>query len=200
MTTRYKCDVAGNQLSINQIRNVHQKVISNAGFDDFYRGGRNVTSGVADNDKNDSIPTSGQIGISNFYESHGGRSTNHSITYACSYDSYIGYFYQMTSMSPNTHWNGAVITDCSMSGNLNGNRNVILSIDITGNLGQYAFEKVALEGYNWLASAATYTYQSGTNNSNWVWETAGDGPNLNLSSGTYNTTAWFYDSTGHIIY
>jgi hypothetical protein len=81
------------------------------GLDEYYRGGANVPNIT----QNNAIPTSGQISLSNFYNTYGRLSTSHTITigsqtYTVSKTNYTDYGYRTTdvsygSLSPTTFSN-----------------------------------------------------------------------------------------------
>jgi hypothetical protein len=150
---------------------------------EYYRKGRG-TKPVPDNDKNDAIPTSGQIAYSNYYSGYGAFSTNHTVVLSFTTGKLAG---ADDIASPSTMWTGAGGVEVVILGEASATTQLFL-VYVNGNRAKSYFGSILMGGVTMTTSSSNHSYDGGTGKTLWQW-TGAQSPAL--ASGTHSM--WMYE-------
>jgi hypothetical protein len=140
---------------------------------EYYRGGRNST--VPDNDKNDSIPKSGAIAISDFYGTNNNKSNQF---IASSFDS-LG---TSSTINPSTLWDGSPMNSLSIQ----SDGRVLLML--TGLHSENKIKSLLVNGIFLNSNSAGYEFFGDfLGNTVWLWSNTG------FSKATGSKEFWLYE-------
>ena len=154
------------QLSINDIVGEFGGSAPHA-LSEYYRGG----SLVPDSAANSSVPTSGQIKITDFY-----GAANLVWTTNLTVGQLVGKFNTITGYSTGVYTTGS-LSDTSVDflggafceGIAHGTATGILGFSVTGNKANSGFTTMTINGNNYNRTSATYSYNSDGDFTQWYW-------------------------------
>jgi hypothetical protein len=164
-------------ISIGNIRTEHGNTSGADGLSEYRRKGRNQKP-VPDNDKNDAVPTSGTIRLSNFYSSVGTYASHHTFTMGAFGGKITGS--ASGAFSPTTIWTGAGGLAIGIIG-ASGANGQGLVLSMSGSRAKAYISKIHFQNSTYYTSASTHSAASTTT---WTWTANG------VVAGA--SDAWFY--------